>query len=315
MLKSFVVIIVSLLIFTALNALVSGMIFYYISKPFGKTIIPHGEDAKQTIKSKQTSGIHNDIDYNRLCIVLKNGIRLYGYFVPNDNSDKLIVILHGYGDQVTNLLPYVKHFQSLGYNVFVPYLRAHGDSGGTCGFGYKDAPDIIEWIEFLERTRGTSFRTTIIGRSMGATTAINTALLGKDLQIDAIIVDSAAPDFFNIVRIVYSWRVKYPWSLVRPFLVIYFKLFGGLTLNNLSLSGRIQLLDVPILFIHGKKDGLIDYKGVEALYKAVQCEKDILLSEIADHLGMMTLEPEQYWGKVDGFLKDTTINRQTKNIF
>ena len=84
---------------------------------------------------------------------------------------------------------------------------------------------------------------------------------------------------------------------------MYFKLFGGLTINNLSLYGRIQSLDVPILFIHGKKDGLIDYKSVEELYTSVQCEKDILLSEIADHLGMMSLEPEIYWNKVDAFLK------------
>ena len=295
-LKCLVIFIVVLLAITILNALFSGIVYYFMSKPFGKNILSHNGNAKRV------SDAQNDNDYEKLCITSNDGIRLNGYFFPCDNADKLIVILHGYGDHAKKLLPYIKHFQSSGFNILVPDLRAHGESGGTCGFGYKDAPDVIEWIKYLEGIKGTGYRITIFGTSMGATTAINTALLRKDIQIDALIADSAAPDFYEIIKKVYRWRVKYPWFLIHPFFVMYFRLFGGLTLNDLSLYGRIQSLDVPILFIHGKKDGLIDYKRVEELYSEVQCEKDILLSEIADHLGMVSLEPDLYWERVDAFL-------------
>ena len=149
-------------------------------------------------------------------------------------------------------------------------------------------------MQYLEERKAAHFRKVLFGTSMEATTAINFALCAGNSMIDAIIADSTAPNFFKIIEKVYRWKVKYPWSLVRSFLVIYIRLFERLTYNERSFYGRFQALRRAILFIHGKKDGLIDYNSVNELYEMVRCEKEIMLSDTAVHIGMMKIEPDKY---------------------
>lgn len=91
---------------------------------------------------------------------------------------------------------------------------------------------------------------------------------------------------------------------------MYMKLFGKVSLDRLSLYERIQSLDVPILFIHGKKDGLIDCNSVNELYAHVRCNKEIVISDTADHIGMVKTEPDKYWKKVDGFITDNDYRKE-----
>lgn len=295
LLKIFLICIVGLIV---INAIVAAIVFYKLTTPFGRNVFGNCENMNNSI----------NFDYEILNITSSNNVNLSAYYVNNDKSDCLIVVLHGYGSQAKNLLPYIEHFQLSGYSVLIPDLRGHGNSGGICGLGYGDTQDILEWMQFLEEQKVTNYRKVLFGTSMGATTAINVALCAGNSKIDAVIADSTAPDFFKILEKVYRWNVKYPWAFVRPFLVAYMRIFGKVTLNDLSLYGRIQALDVPILFIHGKKDGLIDYNSVNELYALVRCKKEIVLSDAADHIGMMNIEPEVYWGKVDGFI----INNQNR---
>lgn len=97
---------------------------------------------------------------------------------------------------------------------------------------------------------------------------------------------------------------------MRPFLVMYMRLFGKVSLDSLSLYESIRSLDVPILFLHGKKDGLIDYNSVNELYAHVRCNKEIVFSETADHIGMVNIEPDKYWKKVDGFIIDNNYRKE-----
>lgn len=87
-------------------------------------------------------------------------------------------------------------------------------------------------------------------------------------------------------------------------------LFGKVSLDRLSLYERIQSLDVPILFIHGKRDGLIDCNSVNELYANVRCDKEIIISKTFDHMGMVNIEPNKYWEKVDGFIIDNNYRKE-----
>lgn len=91
---------------------------------------------------------------------------------------------------------------------------------------------------------------------------------------------------------------------------MYMRLFGKVSLKRLSLYKRTQSLDVPILFIHGKKDGLIDFNSVNELYAHVRCNKEIVLSDNADHIGMVNIEPDKYWKMVDGFIINNNYGKE-----
>lgn len=297
LLKILIICIIGLIV---ISASVAAVVYHVIANPSGRNVF--GDCGKRD------DVIH--FDYEVLSNTSSDGVRLNAYFVDNDKTDCLIVVLHGYGSQAKNLLRFINHFQADGYSVLIPDLRGHGDSGGICGFGYRDAQDILEWMHYIEKRKAIRYRKVVFGTSMGATTAINVALCAGNTEINAVIADSAAPDFFKIIEKVYRWDMKYPWFLVRPFLVMYMSLFGKVSLNKLSLYERIHSLDVPVLFIHGKKDGLIDCNSVNELYAHVRCKKEIVLSETADHIGMVNIEPDKYWKKVDGFIVDNNYRKE-----
>lgn len=283
-----------------ISAFVAAVVYHKVANPSGRNVFGNCGGTGNTVSC----------NYEILSNMSSNGVRLNAYFVNNDNSDCLIVVLHGYGSQAKNLGPFINHFQTSGYNVLIPDLRGHGDSGGICGFGYGDVQDILEWMHYVDKRKETHYRKVLFGTSMGATTAINVALHAGSTEINAVIADSAAPDFFKIIKKVYQWKVKYPWCLVRPFLVMYMRFLGKVSLDRLSLYKRIQSLDVPILFIHGRKDGLIDFNSINELYALVRCDKEIIISDNADHIGMANIEPDRYWEKVDGFIIDNNYRKE-----
>lgn len=294
------ILIVCIIGLVIMSALVAAVVYYRVANPSGRNVFDNSRVTNNTVSC----------DYKILSTISSDGVRLNAYFVDNDNSDCLIVALHGYGSQAKNLLPFINHFQTTGYSVLIPDLRGHGESGGICGFGYRDALDILEWMYYVDKRKETRYRKVLFGTSMGATTAINVALYAGSTEINAVIADSTVPDFFKIIEKVYRWKVKYPWWLVRPFLVMYMRLFGKVSLKRLSLYERIQPLDVPILFIHGKKDGLIDFNSVYELYAHVQCNKEIVLSDNADHIGMVNIEPDKYWKRIDDFIINKNYRKE-----
>ena len=45
---------------------------------------------------------------------------------------------------------FTKHFYEMGYNVVLPYLRAHGKSEHShCTMGWLERLDVIDWINFI----------------------------------------------------------------------------------------------------------------------------------------------------------------------
>lgn len=288
---AFVVITICLVAFILIDAVLAAIVFSILVKPSGKNVLGKKGSRRENV----------DLTFEELSIQSNDKKKLYAYFISNPDSNILLVALHGYGSNAQGLASFINHFQSYGCNILVPNLRGHGQSEGICGLGYSDAKDISAWIDFLEKTNNRQYRVILFGTSMGATTAINTALNSSDGRVAAVVADSPAPDFYEMMQRVYRWRVKYPWILLQPFMLLYLKLFLKVTRRDLSLFSRIKSLNTPILVIHGRNDGLIDIKRVEALFDEIICEKHFY-STNADHIGSMYDSPDEYWDKVDSFI-------------
>lgn len=286
------VILLACLVFLTLNAVIAFITFHIIVTPDKRTILkPH--------KSKELVA---NFDYETIQIKSLDKVRLNSYFIKNPDSNNLVIILHGYGSHVGDLATYINHFHSKGYSILLPELRGHGGSEGICGLGYRDAQDILLWTDKIQNQTGMKYRTVLFGISMGATTALN-AVIKSNNKFNVLIADSLAPDFFSTMKKIYQWRVKYPWRLIQPFLVIYIKIIGRVNFKDLSLFNRIQSLNIPVLFIHGEKDALIDTYSVLKLYDLIRCKKDILIID-TDHTEAVDDYPEKYWEKIDTFIMD-----------
>lgn len=59
--------------------------------------------------------------------IINDNIKLYCYLL-NNNSDKTIILIHGYGSSARYRFSMAKVFFEKGFNVFVPDLRSYGYS-------------------------------------------------------------------------------------------------------------------------------------------------------------------------------------------
>ena len=82
-------------------------------------------------------------------IASHDGLRLRAVYYPCEGSDKTVVWVHGYTSHAERESAFPGLFyRSLGFNVLIPYLRAHGPSEGKyISFGALEHLDILRWVD------------------------------------------------------------------------------------------------------------------------------------------------------------------------
>ena len=89
-------------------------------------------------------------------------------------SNKYAILVHGYRSQPKSLSYLAKHYFEAGYNVLVPYMRAHkGSDYEYSTMGWNERFDIIDWISYIDST-STNPSIVLHGVSMGAATVMMT---------------------------------------------------------------------------------------------------------------------------------------------
>ena len=131
-------------------------------------------------------------------ITSHDGLTLKAVFYPG-TSNKTMIWVHGYTSHAARESAFPGLFyHSMGYNVLVPYLRAHGPSEGKyISFGPMECLDLQKWIDRVnERVPGSIL---IHGLSMGGGIALD--LAAKELEnVKCILADAPSysiPEFFE----------------------------------------------------------------------------------------------------------------------
>lgn len=102
-----------------------------------------------------------------------DGLELKALYYPGD-SDKTMIWVHGYTSHAERESAFPGLFyHSLGFNVLIPYLRAHGPSQGKyISFGALESRDMMLWVDRVNKIHpdGSIF---LHGLSMGGATVLN----------------------------------------------------------------------------------------------------------------------------------------------
>ena len=82
-----------------------------------------------------------------VCIYSFDNYKLKAIYYPCKNSSKTMIWVHGYTSHAERESAFPSLFyRSLGYNVLIPYLRAHDISQGKyISFGALEHLDMINW--------------------------------------------------------------------------------------------------------------------------------------------------------------------------
>ncbi len=240
----------------------------------------------------------------RLYIKSFDGISLAGSYYNNNNSDTTILLFHGYrSDGKFDFACAVKFYIEQGLNVLVVDQRANGESGGRLiTFGIKERRDALSWTEYIDQKYSPK-NIFLSGVSMGASTVMMAANLDLPQNVRGIIADcgfTAPPD---IIKKVARQAFKINAEPILPMLDFMCKLIGKFSLYETTTTKALAESDIPIFFIHGKKDGFVPCEMTETSYEAARGEKHICLVDEADHGISFLVDTENIKSRISAFIK------------
>lgn len=192
---------------------------------------------------------------------------LDGWLIPASSPDKVVIFSHGYGGNREELwVPFYSLANELhqhNYNVLL-FDYGYVQPGLSVTGGVREALELQGAIDFVKRSG--MKHVYVWGFSMGAGTALQTALHSKD--IEAMILDSTfllEPDtmFHNIRQ-----QIELPRFPSLPLIRLFFPLLNGTSMEQIPYETvKSTAFPMPLFFIHGMKDAKAPHSVVELIHE------------------------------------------------
>ncbi|WHX24814.1 alpha/beta hydrolase [Virgibacillus halodenitrificans] len=248
-----------------------------------------------------------DQEFEQMEMTSYDGLKLKGYFLKAKKpTDKTVVLAHGYLGRATDMGLYGQYYyENLGYNIFMPDFRGHGQSEGDyIGFGWHDRLDLIDWIHILSTKLGPDSEYVLHGVSMGAASVLMASgEEGLPKSVKAIIADSPYTSVYDMFKYQLGRMYHVPAFPVLPTTSVVTKIKAGYSLKEASALKQVQKAEVPILYIHGNADTFVPTSMAEKLYKNTSSEKDFITFDNAGHGEAFVTKKDKYVDKLNSFLE------------
>jgi len=204
------------------------------------------------------------LKYEDIYLKAKDRVKLNGWYLDNQATDKVILLFHGNGGNISHRLEIMQILYSLPADVFIIDYHGYGNSGGRPSENnlYLDAEAAYDFLVQEKQYRPKEI--VIMGSSLGGAVAI---WLAAQEESAGLIIQKA---FTSAADIAVTMNPLYR----KPFVWLRSKF------NNLA---EIQNVDEPKLIIHSKKDEIIPYEMSVKLYKAAGGAKELLLLDQGGH--------------------------------
>jgi len=237
-----------------------------------------------------------NLEYENVTFETSDNLKLKGWFIHGNNTNKTIIVMHGYPTNKADVLPF-SMFLLKKYNVFLFDFRSFGESEGIyTTAGYEEVKDLDAAVKYLG-SRKESKNIGVLGFSLGGAVA----LMNRNDGIKAIIVDSTYSGLNNVIESMYRhfYFLKYPFVYLTR---LYSKLFFGIDPKDVSPANGIKNTDKPVLIIHAKKDTQIPVKEAHILHDANK-KAELWIVENADHGETYALNRKEYEKRVFEFFE------------
>jgi hypothetical protein len=215
----------------------------------------------------------------------------------------LVLWLHGVGDNKDSAEGLIERWTKKGFDVAAYDSRAHGSSGGKyCTYGFYEKEDVKRVLDVLAKAGADSDRTILMGFSMGAAVALQAAPL--DGRVRAV---AALAPFSNLrmaaTRAAPFWMRA---GAVNEAFALAEKEANFFVDDVAPVRAQVN---VPLLLVHGKRDGKLPAVNSEAILAAAPTrDKQLLLVDGADHDHL--LDHAEVWTALDQFLDRVAPDRK-----
>ena len=246
-----------------------------------------------------------------ISVLSHDGLKLCGMWVPAENAKGTILLAHGY--RSTMLVDFgiaFPFYHELGFNLLIPNQRAHGKSQGRfITFGVKESEDMCRWIEYHNTKFGMK-PMVISGLSMGASTVLYMADKELPDNVRGIIADCGFTSPADIIQHVFKKTIHLPAIPSIWVTDLFARIFAGFSIYEKDTRKTLKNAKVPVLMIHGMKDGFVPYQMSEEGFSVCVEPKKLFLVEDADHGLSFIKEKERYTSLVIDFLNQYILRKR-----
>lgn len=239
------------------------------------------------------------IAFDEIRIPASDGGTLYGWWIPSAPAAPTLILLHGWGRNLSRTLPYIQSLHPLGYNLLAFDARNHGSSSPvknpTVG---TFAQDVLSAIEFL-RQRGVT-QIGLVGLSVGGGAVINAA--AWDQTIRAVITIGAISHPVALMK--YEFNKRHVPGFLASFLLDYMRRRYGLDFDAIAPLNNLPKAEANFLIIHGENDQTVPLAHGQALAAAGKPDKTRLWVVPEKAHSDCHTHP-RFWETVGTFLQDT----------
>ena len=219
-----------------------------------------------------------------------DGVRLHAWLFRADDPDApMIVWLHGNAGNITNRAPMATELARRGVSVLLVEWRGFGRSEGhpsEMGL-YQDA---LAAYDYATRELGIAAHNIVAyGESLGGPYA---AHLAARRPVRAVIIENSFPSLADLGNALYA-PLPLGWTAPRA----------------MTTTRWLNEAGVPVLVMHGRRDGVIPFRLGMKLFEGLQGPKELLVSETASHSEIPAAEPERYYSTVVRFAKTHTAQK------
>lgn len=245
---------------------------------------------------------------SRLEIESDEGFTLAAFFLAAPDAKGTILMMHGFrSSPLRDFATLARFYNGLGYNVCMPYQRAHGESGGKfITFGIKERFDCRNWILKIDEMFEGNLPIFVTGISMGCATAVMTSgFTDLPMNLRGFIADCGftVPREIIVFELMHQYHIPSGLAkLVSATAELYCKLLAGFSLDEYTTFDALRVNRRPFLFIHGTKDTRVPLSMTLANYETCSQPKELFLAEGAIHAISYLQQEEAYKKTVANFL-------------
>jgi uncharacterized protein len=240
--------------------------------------------------------------FTTVILKTKNEISIEAWYGKADSASKGTVILfHGLMWNKGQVLDEAIAFRKLGYNVMMPDVRNHGNSGGNVTtIGYRESEEVKLAYDYVQQQGEKN--TFLWGASLGAVEIIK-AVSEYPLQPSGIIIEmpflSLQSHLEGRARIL--GFPEQPFGFLTTFWIGAEQGFNGL---GFKMTKYAKNINCPVLMQYGEKDQLVLTYETDAIYQSIAAKnKKLVMYEGALHESFLRKDPVNWQREVSAFLK------------
>lgn len=199
---------------------------------------------------------------NRPCefvsVQSRDGLTLSGRYYHAKDGAPLAIGFHGYRScWLTDFCGGADIAFQMEQNVLLIDERAHGKSQGrSITFGIKERQDLLCWIDYALMRFGRDVKILLYGVSMGGATVLMASELDLPENVKGIVADCPYSSPLDVILEV-GRQQGYPVKLIRPFVILGAKIYGGFDVQEASAENAVKHAKIPIMIIHGEADTFV----------------------------------------------------------